>query len=286
MFRHFTLTVALALPLFLSFPRPVYAGFTPIQDPGSGGEPGLWAVLDEVAPITLGWGDADALNFDAAERRILDDMDTPGEIVDQVWYGDQVKVTILALFWGGGDSPADGLWRGEPAQRLIWTDSLDGADPRDPDTGVVNIDHRAGAFDLGAPGPDGPHPFLLGDRRKPIVRAWSLPDLNRPWTIAPPAGDPPPVVRDRMVTFDVSGLTVYAWDHGVDPAPGSGKRIVRAPEDAGPAYVVAFEAGIDGDFQDMVVLVEGAMVPEPAALVVLSIGGVAMLARAKSRRRI
>lgn len=57
--------------------------------------------------------------------------------------------------------------------------------------------------------------------------------------------------RDRMVTFDVSQVDIYAWNFD------DSTTLLRSSV-AGPAYIVAFDPGRDADHQDMLALIEGA----------------------------
>jgi hypothetical protein len=218
-------------------------------------------VLDQVAPVDGGWGDTAALNINSSGRRVPDRTDLPVGITDQVWTGDVVNVSATALFWGGKDYPADATWRGNPSQNVVWTTSLDGHDPIN--TGV-NIDNPLGTFDIGEPGADGSHEFLLGVLRAGSVKAWSLEELNSPWG----SGE-----NDRVVTFDVAGLDVYMWDYGSNPAVGNGKTLIRSADEEGTAYILGIDPGSDGDFQDTVVLVEGPHLPEPSVVAMVFGGG-------------
>ena len=261
----------LALVLILS--APAVADYTAIRDAGSGQEPDLWFVLDQVVPVAGGWGDTDALNMNAGGRRVLDRPDVPGDHFDQVWTGDIVTVTAVAAFWGGQSYPCDATWEGSASQSFVWSGSLAGADPIM--TGV-DIDNPFGTFDIGQPGLDGPHDFIMGDRRTGTVKAWSIESLNSPWGSGHQS--------DRMVTFDVSGLDVSRWESGSAPVAGDGKTLVRSADADGAAYIVAFDPGSDGDFQDMLFMVEEAHVPEPSTIALLVGGGLVWLYRRKIAR--
>lgn len=77
-------------------------------------------------------------------------------------------------------------------------------------------------------------------------------------------------ISDRAVTFDVSGLDVYAWTAG--DKNNSVTSLVSSPLNSS-AYIVAFETGRDGDYQDMLVLIEqGRIIPAPGAIVLSCCG--------------
>ena len=224
---------------------PALADFTTIQNAGSGSEPDLWTVLDVVAPLggTSSWTSTSDLNSNTAGRRVLDRPDSAGDVFDQIWADGTVDVTVSTLFWGGNAFPSDGA-----GQYFRYDDDLDGSSP----TLLTSLDD---------PGETGSLPnmakFIIGDGGG--VGAWSRESLNA-------ATGWEGTNNDRMVTFDVSGLDIYAWNYD-----NSTSLLHSAIE--GPAYIVGFDPGSDGDYQDMIVLIEGANpVPVPAAVLLGLLG--------------
>ena len=106
------------------------------------------------------------------------------------------------------------------------------------------------------------NPFIIGvDGNED---AWSRQSLNSPNS------------RDRMVTFDVSGMDIYAWLSGTLASPTLSSSVSSK---TGYAYIVAFDTGNDTDYQDFIALIEGpAPVPVPGAVLLgmlgLSVAGV------------
>lgn len=240
-----------ALCVFVA--APAWAGLYSTVSSGSASEASLWEVLKVV---TIGAVDLtqDQLNSGAGNR-VFDQATLPGEVFDQFWRDGTVDVTATALWWGGTaeeGSTAD--------QRFMYDDSIDGLSrtyigPAAPwesgDTGTFNI----GTND----------PFIIGvDGNND---AWSRQSLNSP-------GE-----RDRMVTFDVSGLDIYVWLSGTLLNPILSGSPVRYGSEAGSAYIVAFDTGSDTDYQDFIALIEGpAPVPVPGAVLLgllgLSVAGI------------
>ena len=223
---------------------PALADYSTIRDAG-GGEPDLWQVLDMVAPITGGWGSTADLNNNTSGRRVLDRPDAPGDIVDQIWTGGPANVTITTLFWGGGGVPVDSA-----NQYFRYDGNIDGSSP----TSVFSVDDPQDSVAL--PAMDS---FIIGDGGQ--LGAWSRESLN-----AMTAWDDGGNRRDRMVTFDVSELDIYAWNYN------NTTTLLRSSV-AGPAYLVAFDPGRDADYQDMLALVEGVNpVPVPGAVLLGMLG--------------
>jgi len=214
----------------------------PIYDSASGSEPDLWEVLDIVAPLGGGssWTSSAYLNAGAGGRRVNDST-------DQVWMADGVVIaTVLTEFWGGTDYPYDNA-----NQYFRWDEDLDGSSPHDI-TGVDAPGHSFGFWPVNA--------FIIGDGGG-TDKAWSREALNTgPLT-------------DRMVTFNVSGLDIYTWTAGDKTNPTT---ILRPPDLYSTlAYIVGFDAGYDGDYQDMVVLIQRAApipIPAPGAILLAGIG--------------
>jgi len=245
----------------------VWADFTTIQGAGSGSEPDLYVVLDVVAPISGGWLSTGDLNSNTSGLRVLDRPDAAGDIYDQIWKDGTVDVTVSTLFWGGHAYPSDSA-----NQYFRYDDDLDGSSP-------TNLDGIGGNPDVDAPGDSatltGMSTFIIGDGGG-NVGAWSRESLNvaTGWE-----NDN----NDRMVTFDVAGLDVYAWTDGdgtaSDPIQTS---LIRSSAEDGSAYIVGFDPGSDGDYQDMLVLIEGANpVPIPGAVLlgILGLGAVGVKLR-------
>ena len=212
----------------------------PIYDSASGSEPDLWEVLDIVAPLGGGssWTSSAYLNAGAGGRRVDDST-------DQVWMADGVVIaTVLTEFWGGTDYPYDNA-----NQYFRWDEDLDGSSPHD----ITGVDAPGQSFGFW-PG----NAFIIGDGGG-TDKAWSREALNTgPLT-------------DRMVTFNVSGLDTYIWTAGDKTNPTT---ILRSPDLYSTlAYIVGFDAGYDGDYQDMVVLIQrAAPIPAPGAILLAGIG--------------
>ena len=216
---------------------PAFAGFSTIQNASSGSEPSLWEALDIVAPTGgAGWQSTWDLNNNTSGRRVDD-------IIDQIWMDGTVDVTVSTLFWGGTDYPYDSA-----GQYFRYDEDLDGSSP----TNLTGVDD---------PGDSAPfsisNGFIIGDGGG-TYGAWSRESLNTgPLT-------------DRMVTFNVAGLDIYAWTAGNKSSPTT---TLLDSSISGRAYIVAFDAGSDGDYQDMLVLMEGAQpIPAPGAILLGGIG--------------
>lgn len=243
---------------------PALAEFSYISDASSGSEPHLWQVLDVVTNGGIGTS-TDYLNNGAGGRRVLDRPDAVGDIVDQIWKDGTVTVTATSLFWGGAASPDDDL-----GQQFMYDDDLLGGSPVNPSS-LVDDPGDSGTFTL-AP----KEYFVMLDYGTDSRQAWSRESLNT----LNKAGE-----YDRMVTFDVSGLDIYAWTAGDYTSPTTSNAVIRSAVETGPAYIVCFDPGTsDTDFQDMIVLIEGAVptpVPGAVLLGILGLGA----ASAKLRRR-
>jgi len=181
--------------------------------------------------------------MNTAGRRVLDRPDAPGDIFDQIWADGTVDVTATTLWWGGQDRPSD-----TSGQKFMYSTNLDGSSPQYP--GVEDPGDSAQLTNMAK--------FIVGDDGR--IDAWSREALNAN-TVWEADND------DRMVTFDVSGLDIYVW--GFDDTTSK----IRDSSDTGSAYIVAFDTGDDGDYQDMLVLIEGANpVPVPAAVLLGFLG--------------
>ncbi len=247
------LTTILSLAIILAVTGQASASFTQIQPASSGGEPDLSSVLANLAP-DHDWGDIDNLNSGAGGRRVGDHM-------DQIWQDGVVEVTATTLYWGGNEHPSDTL-----GQRMFWSQDFDsGADKNYLD---VDWDHL-GDTDSFGPVEEYDGKFIMGVDGGGSNVAYSDSSLNSSWT------ENDYTSSDRMVTFDVSGLEIYSWD---------GDQYSWLTTAGSNAYIVAFEPGSDGDFQDLVALVEGAQpIPAPGAILLGGIG-VGMVSWMKRRR--
>ena len=222
--------------------------FTSIHDATSGQEPDLWQALSSVAP-GYAWTSTDYLNSGAGGRRVPD-------MLDNAWLGSKIDVTLLTDYWGGSANPLDTL-----GQELVYDGMLlDGATetqfaPR------VNTFGATSSLSFSTP-----TWIVFGD------------DSNNPtaWTAAPLNAAFSNGERDRVVTFDVSGLDIYGWT-------ANGYQLV-VPQAKDGSYIMAFDPGCDQDYQDMLVLVQGVAVPEPATLGLMLVGAFATL-RTRKRRR-
>ncbi len=232
---------------------PALADFSTISDATSGSEPDLWQVLDVVTNGGLGVTSTADLMSGAGGRRVQDRPTNPGDIYDQIWKDGVVTVTATSLFWGQKAYPNDTL-----GQEFKYDDDLSGGSPSAPSS-VIDDPGDSGTFDLSAISAEY---FVMLDYGKESNQAWSREALNT----KNHAGE-----YDRMVTFDVSGLNIYTWTAGDYSSPTTSK-IRTAVE--GPAYIVCFDPGTsDTDFQDMIVLIEGAVpTPVPGAVLLGFLG--------------
>jgi hypothetical protein len=147
------------------------------------------------------------------------------------------------MFWGGTDYPYDNA-----NQYFRYDEDLDGSSPYDL-LGINAPGQGVGFW----PG----NVFIIGDGGG-TYGAWSMEALN--------TGP----LSDRMVTFNVSGLDIYTWTAGDKTSPTA--TLWRSSISA-PAYIVGFEAGSDGDYQDMAMLIErAAPIPAPGAFLLAGIG--------------
>jgi hypothetical protein len=235
---------------------PALADFSTIKSATSGSEPDLWQVLDVVAPLGGGsWGSTVNLNNNTSGRRVLDRPDAAGDVFDQIWAG-QADVTVSTLFWGGKSRPCD-----SGRQYFRYDDNVDGSSP----INLTGVDDPGDTVSLSYMAS-----FIIGDGGG-SVGAWSRESLNAStrWDRNN---------NDRMVTFDVSGLDIYSWNYDNSTS-------LVSSAIAGSAWIVAFDPGSDGDYQDMLVLIEGASpvpVPGAALLGILGLGA----AGTKLRRRL
>jgi hypothetical protein len=223
--------------------------YTEIRDATSGQEPDLWQVLDSVAP-DYSWQSTDYLNQGAGGRRVSDEW-------DMVWEGETIDVWLLTTYWGGNANPQDSL-----GQQLVYDDTaLDGNAYTALSPGVDDWgDHAQIATAW-------PNQLIWADESS-RPEAWSDPTLNSAF----PGG-----ITDRVTSYDVSGLDIYAWS-------GSSYELI-VPAAASPSYILAFDPGSDRDYQDMLVLVQGASpVPEPATLSLLAFGTAAVIGRRRGSR--
>jgi hypothetical protein len=230
-----------------------HADFSYISPASSGTEPHLWQVLDVVTGGGIGTS-TNFLNTGAGGLRV---DDRNAGVIDQIWKDGVVTVTATSLFWGGLPNPGDTL-----GQQFMYDDDLSGASPSNPSS-IIEDPGDTGTFTL-----DEGQYFIMDDSGDSSHEAWSLESLNT----QNKAGE-----YDRMVTFDVSGMDIYTWTAGSYSSPTTTK--IRTSV-TGPAYIVCFDPGTaDTDFQDMVVLIEGANpVPVPGAILLgilgLSVAGV------------
>ena len=200
---------------------PAWAGLYTTVDIGSASEASLWDVLKVVTNGTVDLTQAQ-LNSGAGNR-IFDQATLPGEVFDQFWRDGTVDVTATALWWGGTaeeGSTAD--------QRFMYDDNIDGSSRTYIGPAAPWESGDTGTFNIGTS-----EPFIIGvDGNND---AWSRQSLNSP-------GE-----RDRMVTFDVSGLDIYVWLSGTLLSPTLSGSPVRYGSEAGSAYIVAFDTGSDTD---------------------------------------
>ena len=80
-----------------------------------------------------------------------------------------------------------------------------------------------------------------------------------------------------MTTFDVSYETVTFFDINGDLDPITETTLGEN------AYLLFFDTGMDADYNDLVVLAEVPHpIPEPASMLLLSLGGLALLRKKRS----
>ena len=207
-----------------------FGRYTTINDASYGSESSLYEVLDIVAPVSGGWTSTAGLNTNVNGLRVSDDAD---QFCDSGSY----KVTVLTTFWGGTAAP------GDTGEQYVRYGAPDG-------TGSTNLTAVDEPGDTGSFQSSGTS-FVIGDGGG-TFGAWSIEALN--------SGP----ITDRAVTFDVSGLDVYAWTAGDKNNPVTS--LLSSPFNHSK-YIMAFETGSDGDYQDMLVLIEGArIVPAPGAM--------------------
>ncbi len=226
--------------------------YTEILDSHAGQEPDLWQVLGDIAP-GHDWISTDYLNSGAGGRRVDDTMDA-------VWQASSfVEVAFLVSYWGLSDQPCDSL-----GQELVYdSQMLDGTSELFP---TPRVDGYGTSAIISSDRPDGM--LIFGDEsRKPT--AWTSSPLNLPLA---GGGD------DRVISFDVQGLDIYGWT-------GDEHELLLADAPEG-SYILTFDPGVDRDYQDMMVLVQGITpVPEPASAVLLGLGALAAV-RVRGRRRV
>jgi len=219
---------------FMSAPA-VAAIYTTVSG-GAGSEADLSEILDIVTN-----GQITSVN---TTDRVKDNQSNPGDVYDQFWVDGEVDVTATALWWGNTEIEGDNV-----RQQFMYDNDIDGSsrtyvDPADWVSG------NFGTFTIGSS-----DPFIMGVRNfGKGYDAWTRESLNN-------AGG-----RDRVVTFDVSGMDIYAWTGGAyDGSPAIIKHQVRLASDVGSAYILGIDTGDDTDFQDFIALIEGP-VPVPVPL--------------------
>jgi len=220
----------------------------------------LWDVLNVVTNGGINVDQA-GLNSGAGGKRVYDNPVNPGDVYDQFWSDGTVTLTATALFWGG--QAAEGS---SANQRFMYDLNVDGTSrtyvkPNATETYWESGDSKTFTGD---------ELFIIGARNDTKkMDAWSRESLN---TYTGTGGTEAPTgkSKDRMVTFDVSGMDIYTWDSG---DKDNANTTLYKSKISGPAYIVAFDTGSDGDHQDFVALIEGASpVPVPAAVLLGFLG--------------
>jgi len=241
---------------------PASAGMYTDILPGSASEADLWEVLNVVTNGGINV-DQTGINSGADGRRVFDEATNPGEVFDQVWRDGTVTVTATALWWGGSSSEGS-----SSNQRFMYDLNLDGSGKTiiGPNPWQSGSTADFGPLGIGTE-------FIMGVDG--ANDSWSLESIN------PAVGDTGD--HDRMVTFDVSGMDISAWISGTESTAVLSP--IRSSAATGSAYIVAFDTGRDGDYQDFIGLVEGPCpVPVPGAVLLgmlgLSVVGVKLRKRA------
>jgi len=235
------------------------------------------AVADTYTYVTTGMNDSEAylwdvlkvvtdggidvtqigLNSGAGGKRVYDNWTNPGDVYDQFWSDGDVTLTATALFWGGKADEGS-----TASQRFMYDLNVDGTSR----TYIGPNPWESGDSSTFT----GDELFIIGARNNSSSKdAWSRESLNT-YTGTGGTEKPKGYSKDRMVTFDVSGMDIYTWDSGDKTSPDT--TLYKAAI-TGPAYIVAFDTGSDGDHQDFVALIEGANpVPVPAAVLLGFLG--------------
>jgi len=231
----------IAVTVVLTAGAPAFAGYTPIGA-AAGTEKSLVEILDDVTGQTHTLAE---LNAGAANR--VDDFGAG--ITDQIWADGTTTVTFTALWWSGANQ------QNTPIHQFGYTlDSTSSGDVTllfetdDTDSDSSNDADHGDQFTTVAPIGVGGVRWYADNLSS--AEAWSDPGLNTPH-----GG-----LYDRMVTFDVSGMSLAMYD---------GSSFTASDE----AYLLCFDTGSDTDFQDFIVVMEGCHpVPAPGALLLGSFG--------------
>ncbi len=234
-------SIALAGLAAAAFAAPALAGSVTQIQPGAAGEPSVAeignAVMGQSFSLaqynTLGGGVA---SLGANAGRLSDD-------VDQVFKDGIVSVTFTALFWGG-----NGINDPVGSANHTFGYSLDNGAKQDVfntgSTGLndsVTISPAIGSGDI----------RWFAERGNNT--AWSDPSLN---SAVGATGS-----TDRMVAFNLDGLSSIAL-----LGPGGGSVNLNSGAANRFSYLLFFDTGRDGDYNDLVVLVEGVanVIPLPS----------------------
>ncbi len=223
--------------------------YTTVRDAQSGSEPSLYETLLSVAP-GYDWTDTAYLNSGAGSRRIPDSQDL-------YWYatGNDITVTLLTAYWGGRAEPFDSL-----GQEIVF--SHPGVESQESTFPSPRIDEFGESAVI--PVTDLLQPLVFGDESG-LPTAWTTSPMNRAFANG---------TLDRVISFDVRGLDIFAWN-------GQSFQLTR--ENANDnSYILAFDPGSDQDYQDLLILVEGVRpIPEPTTLLLFSLASV-LLVRSKT----